>query len=515
MKVGKNEFVNITEAIAESQATGDPVVSSSGRVVYAPKANGEKTYGMNRNGSKTYENSDLGKENKKYLDSLLPESRHRVLSAFSKKYGMSVKDTMRELIGPNARESVKPVRKNPALTRNFFGSKKPSATPHDLVDRVFEKHGAGVDFDTFLREYRKLESEHTLKDMPSLHDLKVLHRSLSGMAWKYPARKNPPKIVTEKIVVPEADLNAMRSLHRDYELKEALQPIVHAACYGNKITAKMIADADAAIKKDEKFLKEMGFTGFGHEKGKPDFLRVKKWVARNKLAKNPDPRRNPSRIDFEKGDTLIVAPNMDAMKRSGAKVRVVTFQATALESGVSGGKEIYMVRRENGDHLPVRGFQIEGKKSGAVRNPSSKKYFDHDFKVYVEGTGNVYEGESLADAMNEYRNAVEKSKSRGNGRGCGENVSLFGKGMELLKSHRGWRYPRGRSAVKNPSKCKYEVIVGNVGRVFEGTNREEARDMYNNYVKMSKSGKGRPGGEDVVLLCDGVQVKGYNATTRQ
>ena len=51
-------------------------------------------------------------------------------------------------------------------------------------------------------------------------------------------------------------------------------------------------------------------------------------------------------------------------------------------------------------------------------------------------------------------------------------------------------------------KKQYSVIVGNVGTVFNSTNKKDAIATYKEYVKMSGSSKGRVGGEDVVLTCN-------------
>lgn len=51
-------------------------------------------------------------------------------------------------------------------------------------------------------------------------------------------------------------------------------------------------------------------------------------------------------------------------------------------------------------------------------------------------------------------------------------------------------------------KKQYSVIVGNVGTVFNSTNKKDAVATYKEYVKMSDSSKGRVGGEDVVLTCN-------------
>ena len=52
-------------------------------------------------------------------------------------------------------------------------------------------------------------------------------------------------------------------------------------------------------------------------------------------------------------------------------------------------------------------------------------------------------------------------------------------------------------------KKQYIVIVGNVGAVFYSINKKDAVATYKEYVKMSGSSKGRIGGEDVCLFCDG------------
>lgn len=180
MKVGKKNFSSITEAVSEAQATGDDVISKYGRVIYSPKSNPSK--------------KNIGEENKRFVDSLTPENRHRILSGLSKSMGIPVREVTKKMFSKDADVRIKSLpRKNP-----LFSEKKPSSTSHALADTVFEKYGSGVDFDTFKREYKKLEGEHTLKDShPSLHDLRVMHKSLSSMGWKYPVKKNGSKATTE------------------------------------------------------------------------------------------------------------------------------------------------------------------------------------------------------------------------------------------------------------------------------------------------------------------------------
>ena len=50
---------------------------------------------------------------------------------------------------------------------------------------------------------------------------------------------------------------------------------------------------------------------------------------------------------------------------------------------------------------------------------------------------------------------------------------------------------------------KYQVIVGNIGTVYNGNNPVEANTVYGEYKHISISGIGRAGNEDVILFEDG------------
>lgn len=50
---------------------------------------------------------------------------------------------------------------------------------------------------------------------------------------------------------------------------------------------------------------------------------------------------------------------------------------------------------------------------------------------------------------------------------------------------------------------QWQVVVGNVGTVFDGGNGFEARQEYAEYVAISKAPHGRASGEEVVLFRDG------------
>jgi hypothetical protein len=62
----------------------------------------------------------------------------------------------------------------------------------------------------------------------------------------------------------------------------------------------------------------------------------------------------------------------------------------------------------------------------------------------------------------------------------------------------------------------YEVIVGNVGSVFHGESRADARKTYQSYVRSSTETAGaRCFGEDVTLLVDGEIKQEHTGHLRQ
>jgi len=65
-----------------------------------------------------------------------------------------------------------------------------------------------------------------------------------------------------------------------------------------------------------------------------------------------------------------------------------------------------------------------------------------------------------------------------------------------------WIEDVDEAIAKTASGKRYEVLVGNIGMVHEGHDREEAETIFHQYVELSEKGVGRMGGEDVVLLED-------------
>ena len=55
----------------------------------------------------------------------------------------------------------------------------------------------------------------------------------------------------------------------------------------------------------------------------------------------------------------------------------------------------------------------------------------------------------------------------------------------------------------------YEVLVGNIGMVWSGSNRRDAYLQYENYTRQSGSGYGRAGNETVTLWLDGEIIREF------
>ncbi len=53
----------------------------------------------------------------------------------------------------------------------------------------------------------------------------------------------------------------------------------------------------------------------------------------------------------------------------------------------------------------------------------------------------------------------------------------------------------------------YEVVVGNIGRVYRGSDRREANRSYAVYLDQFKQGYGRAAGESVTLFEDGEPIR--------
>lgn len=56
---------------------------------------------------------------------------------------------------------------------------------------------------------------------------------------------------------------------------------------------------------------------------------------------------------------------------------------------------------------------------------------------------------------------------------------------------------------------RYTVVVGNVGKVYDGKSKKEAKGVFEDYKQISKSGVGRAGGKYVNLLEDGELLESF------
>ena len=52
----------------------------------------------------------------------------------------------------------------------------------------------------------------------------------------------------------------------------------------------------------------------------------------------------------------------------------------------------------------------------------------------------------------------------------------------------------------------YQVIVGNLGTVYDGDNGSDAAVIYADYVLASLNGEGRVAHESVTMMCEGEEI---------
>ena len=62
---------------------------------------------------------------------------------------------------------------------------------------------------------------------------------------------------------------------------------------------------------------------------------------------------------------------------------------------------------------------------------------------------------------------------------------------------------------------KYEVIVSNVGTVYQGTDGRVARQIFADYARQSRKNYGRAAGESVTKLCDDDVLVEYVGTLHE
>lgn len=61
----------------------------------------------------------------------------------------------------------------------------------------------------------------------------------------------------------------------------------------------------------------------------------------------------------------------------------------------------------------------------------------------------------------------------------------------------------------------FQVVVGNVGHVYDGSNWMQASAAYSKYIKLSKANIGRAAGEPVTLFSHGEIKAEYFGTIEQ
>lgn len=82
-------------------------------------------------------------------------------------------------------------------------------------------------------------------------------------------------------------------------------------------------------------------------------------------------------------------------------------------------------------------------------------------------------------------------------------------GERLIDTHKVVVMSTGEYAcfMSSPLLHKWEVLVENIGKVYDDLSEAGARATYKVYKEMSQNNEGRAGGENVTLFCDGEIVE--------
>ena len=62
---------------------------------------------------------------------------------------------------------------------------------------------------------------------------------------------------------------------------------------------------------------------------------------------------------------------------------------------------------------------------------------------------------------------------------------------------------------------RFQVVVGNLGTVYDGHDEETAYESFGEYCGLSSDDYGRCGGETVTLMCDGEVVEEFDPSDRE
>ena len=223
------------------------------------------------------------------------------------------------------------------------------------------------------------------------------------------------------------------------------------------------------------------------------------------------------------------------IKLETARVQLVRVGDLVLAAHVRAAKEeaksgIFVVRLSDGrsrhfnsmrNEETGRGY-VEGASDWAEKELSrmpngSQALFFHDKGVYstkpFSGRGKDEHGRIGGLPVH----ATSGSPTRGGARGGafvvrGKSGKVAGRYATKAEAERrvrqlkanadrlkAFRFGSGRQA-SSPVGSRWQVIVGNIGTVFDGTREAAARLEYKTYVIQSKSGNGRAGGESVTLM---------------
>lgn len=352
-----------------------------------------------------------------------------------------------------------------------FGKKSPSKSGFEIAEEVFQSHNGQVDFETFWKEFSPSQPGMRTSEARSIH------ADLSKQNWRF-MRNGSAKKFNYK-VIGQND----RVLYDGYSFEKASDLMMKSAA-----PVRMLRD-DVEISKRRPAgdVRRNGMTASRHmpDGSKRDAYSVN---CGNKSYHTED-------LADAKRKFKSWCKTGDCTLHHGRQLLDSNFEQPAP--------------KPLGLFLHAPGYRPAVKKNGSGFTATHKKIL----KDYIEAGGNACDFDDLPSSIRSklkaagYPETLESDAER----------FLWDNNNPHLKRSKLWGNPRKidqevlskYKSIKRNGSRKYSVVVGRVGKVYDGFDRSEALEAFDTYVKFSKSSKGLALGQPVEMLCNGNRVKKY------
>ena len=314
-------------------------------------------------------------------------------------------------------------------------------------------------------------------------------RNRAKQDTKFPLRKGWFVVATDKYVTePMTEEDARREFDRQINVMgypfvqlqivdEFYSPLATVEEYDNRSSTTRSTPSDAeTIARARQYHKAIRNTTDRDRR----YLLERKLRGLPLNLRSPNPRRangESERFEFDFNDLARLNPDIQAVKKtlkSAQKADIVYFTGSQLQSHF-----------EDELGLPVQVYENSGA-SGS-------------FVVIVFDAPVMSKAKKESLLLTESQYALDHDLSGASDRSPNPRRGLLAKGA--FGPNAGALAAARRPSVNFGAPC--QVIVGNIGTVYDGPYGVDADRAFHEYREQSRSGYGRAGGESVTLMCNG------------